>query len=105
MFGKFSSGKRLVTFFTSDSMTSDTLSKRPSKGISNKHLKGRIDSGDAFSNLARTSSGHSSDMTGDYVCCCTSCQPYSEPPMCAPKAKRCKSRHPGKFGVAGVSIS
>src|SRR5215471_1137373 len=62
MFGKLPSGKRLVTFLTSDSMTSDTLSKRPSKGISNKHLKGRIGSGNAFSSLSRTSNGHNSDM-------------------------------------------
>jgi hypothetical protein len=44
-------------------MTCDTLSKRPSKGISNTHLKARIGSGDAVSSLARTSSGHTSDMT------------------------------------------
>jgi hypothetical protein len=63
MCGKLSSGKPLVTFFTSDSMTSDTLLNRPSNGISNRHLKGRSGPRDALSSLARTSSGHNSDMT------------------------------------------
>jgi hypothetical protein len=52
-----------ATFFTSASMTSDTLLNRPSKGISNRHLKGRSGPRGALSSLARTSSGHNSDMT------------------------------------------
>jgi hypothetical protein len=43
-------------------MTSDTLLKRRSKGISNRHLKGRSGPRGVLSSRARTSSGHNSDM-------------------------------------------